>query len=380
VNVHRNVKVNPESIVGGVVDVSGVSYTLDVLLSVALSDTPLSAISFRPFNAATDDKSAMGSQVLQVSLSLLYKISAVRLNLPKQLCSNTDKSNVQKAMLELQRRFKGSDNVPVLDPIQDIGIKTADFLSMSSRHDDLLSRFGKCEFSRASNKDAAYELYCKKLALLEESRHYRKLVRESQAVLMKEELRRMKRVLRRLGFVSTEDVLEIKGKFSCELNTADELLLTEMFFEGVFNSLTSSQIVSLLSCFVHQEVSKDTTSTPRADLRDAYRQLLTVARSIVKAKVDAKIPCDEEEYVKTFNCSLMDATYSWSTGAKFIDICKMTEVFEGSLIRSIRRLEELLRQLSSAALSIGNTELRDKFEQGANSIRRGVVFAASLYL
>ena len=69
-----------------------------------------------------------------------------------------------------------------------------------------------------------------------------------------------------------------------------------------------------------------------------------------------------------------------STGAKFIDICKLTDTFEGSIIRVLRRLEELLRQLASASLAIGNAELKLMFEEGASKIRRGVVFAASLYL
>ena len=33
----------------------------------------------------------------------------------------------------------------------------------------------------------------------------------------------------------------------------DELLLTEMIFNGAFNDLTIEQCVSLLSCFVFQE-------------------------------------------------------------------------------------------------------------------------------
>jgi len=61
-------------------------------------------------------------------------------------------------------------------------------------------------------------------------------------------------------------------------------------------------------------------------------------------------------------------------------VCKLTDIFEGSIIRALRRLEELLRQLSSAAHAIGNSELKDMFEQGSGKIRRGVVFAASLYL
>ena len=42
----------------------------------------------------------------------------------------------------------------------------------------------------------------------------------------------------------------------------------------------------------------------------------------------------------------------------------MTDVFEGSLIRAFRRLEELLRQMAAAAKSIGNAELESKFCEG----------------
>ena len=72
--------------------------------------------------------------------------------------------------------------------------------------------------------------------------------------------------------------------------------------------------------------------------------------------------------------------YAWSSGSKFVEICKMTDIFEGNIIRVIRRLEELLRQLAAAATAIGNIELHHMFESGADNIRRGVVFAASLYI
>ena len=58
----------------------------------------------------------------------------------------------------------------------------------------------------------------------------------------------------------------------------------------------------------------------------------------------------------------------------------MTDVFEGSLIRAFRRLEELLRQMCSAAKSIGNTELENKFAECIVKIKRDIIFAASLYL
>jgi len=46
----------------------------------------------------------------------------------------------------------------------------------------------------------------------------------------------------------------------------------------------------------------------------------------------------------------------------------------------MRRLEELLRQLCSAANSIGNSELEEKFLTGIQKIKRDIVFSASLYL
>lgn len=62
-----------------------------------------------------------------------------------------------------------------------------------------------------------------------------------------------KRVLRRLGFVSSNDVIELKGRVACEITTANELVITELLFEGIFSKLTAEQTASLLSCFVFDE-------------------------------------------------------------------------------------------------------------------------------
>jgi len=58
----------------------------------------------------------------------------------------------------------------------------------------------------------------------------------------------------------------------------------------------------------------------------------------------------------------------------------MTEVYEGSLIRLFRRLEELLRQMAQAGKVMGSEELERKFEEALSKIRRDIVAAQSLYL
>jgi len=59
---------------------------------------------------------------------------------------------------------------------------------------------------------------------------------------------------------------------------------------------------------------------------------------------------------------------------------KMTDVYEGSLIRLFRRLEELLRQVAQAAKVMGSEDLEKKFEEALGMVRRDIVAAQSLYL
>lgn len=61
-------------------------------------------------------------------------------------------------------------------------------------------------------------------------------------------------------------------------------------------------------------------------------------------------------------------------------ISKMTDVYEGSLIRVFRRLEECLRQVAQAAKVMGSEEVESKFETALTKVRRDIVAAQSLYL
>jgi ATP-dependent RNA helicase DOB1 len=59
---------------------------------------------------------------------------------------------------------------------------------------------------------------------------------------------------------------------------------------------------------------------------------------------------------------------------------KMTDVYEGSLIRLFRRLEELLRQIAQASKMMGSEDLEKRFEIALTKVRRDLVAAQSLYL
>ena len=78
---------------------------------------------------------------------------------------------------------------------------------------------------------------------------------------------------------------------------------------------------------------------------------------------------------------MMEITYKWCEGAKFQEICEISEaIYEGSIIRCFRRLDELISQMVEASKIIGNNDLRDKFMESQKNLKRGIVFTASLYL
>merc|ERR1712025_1134853 len=232
-----------------------------------------------------------------------------------------------------------------------------------------------------SNKDLAGLLaqYKDKAAVESDLIAARATLRKSKSLLQMADLRCMKRVLRRLGYCTQADVIEVKGRIACELSSADELLLTEMMFNGLFNDLEPAQAASILSCFVCDERSNEMPKLT-GELSGPLRTMQDMAKRIATVSKEAKIEIDEELYVQKFKPFMMDIVFEWCKGASFLQLCKMTDIFEGSIIRSMRRLEELLRQMIQAAKNIGNTELENKFSESIKLMKRDIVFAASLYL
>lgn len=92
------------------------------------------------------------------------------------------------------------------------------------------------------------------------------------SLIQMNELAARKRVLRRLNFVSEHDVIELKGCVACEITSADELLLTELLFDGVFNRLSSEHTAALLSCFVFEERASEMPKLTK-ELSDGLRTL-----------------------------------------------------------------------------------------------------------
>jgi len=316
-------------------------------------------------------------QVMQFKLAQLDGLSQVRLVVPKDVRSKENRKSVGKSIREVARQFK--DGLPMLDPIENLKIEDSSFDTAVRRVVKLEEKLKASPMLSDPRLPELYAQYEKKVSMEEKASALGKQVKAQKGMIMKDELKGMRRALRRLQMTSEQDVVQVKGRIACELDAGDELLVTEMIVAGVFNDLTPQQAVALASCLVFEEKSEEAPKV-KPELEGPFRQLQEAARKIAKAWEDAKLDVDSEAYLNKFSPTIMDLVYEWCNGAKFADIMKMTEMFEGSIIRVIKRLEELLRQIASAAKSVGNEELEKKFNEGIGMIKRDIVFAASLYL
>lgn len=346
-----------------------------VVVDVLLHVTEDSAKADEPKPCKPGQKGNM--EVIPVLHSLISQISSLRVYYPNDLRPADNRRSVLKTIAEVKKRFpKGP---PLLNPITDMNIKSDEFKLVVDSIDKFEERLFAHPLHNSSDLEKIYERYTQKLKVQEDLKAVKTKLKEARSLLQMDELKHRKRVLRRMEYCTAADVIEFKGRVACELSSADELLLTEMIFNGIFNDITTAQSVALLSCFVCDEKSSE---TPKAteELSGPLRSMQDLARRIAKISTECKLNMDEESYVEKFKPFLMDVVLAWCKGASFLSVCRMTDIFEGSIIRCMRRLEELLRQLCQAAKTIGNTDLENKFSEGVRILKRDIVFAASLYL
>ncbi|KAH7061359.1 ATP-dependent RNA helicase DOB1 [Macrophomina phaseolina] len=355
------------------------SYVVDVLLQVANDVTfapqPNQDLPQGVRPPSPGEKGKM--EVVPVLLSCIDSIGHLRIFLPSDLKSSEQRNSVRKALEEVKKRFP--DGIAILDPIENMGITDESFKKLLRKIEVLESRLLSNPLHNSPRLPELYDQYAGKVELGNKIKEVKKQISNALSIMQLDELKCRKRVLRRLGFINEADVVQLKARVACEISTGDELVLSELLFNGFFNELTPEQCASALSCFIFEEKSNE-TPTLREELAKPFRDIQAQARIIAKVSQESKLAINEDEYVDGFKYQLMEVVFAWSKGATFADICKMTDVYEGSLIRLFRRLEELLRQIAQGAKVMGNSDLEQKFEKALEAIRRDLVAAQSLYL
>ncbi|CAH8867907.1 unnamed protein product [Trichobilharzia szidati] len=330
-----------------------------------------------PGSSSSADIQSTSPEIIPIKLDCIVGISAIRLVLPNDLRLKQAKQEVYGSIKNVEALMNGK--LPMLDPVKDMNITDPKFTEINEKVDAFQERLQHHWLHDDPRLPELLKVYEKKEEMRKRMDTLTTTLNSKVSLIQLEELSARKRILRRLNFVSEHDVVQLKGFVACEITSADELLLTELLFDGVFNRLSAEHTAALLSCFV---VSERTGKVPTLtkELADALHTLQDTARHIARVSNECRLTIDEENYVDSFKPHFMDLVDSWAKGATFSEICIMTDQFEGTIIRTLRMLEELLRQMANASRTIGSTALEKKFLEAIEKIKRDIVFAASLYL
>uniref|UniRef100_A0A673I212 Helicase SKI2W-like n=1 Tax=Sinocyclocheilus rhinocerous TaxID=307959 RepID=A0A673I212_9TELE len=279
---------------------------------------------------------------------------------------------ISTATQELLRLAEASPNgITTLDPVNDLHLKGVDVVEGVMRHRVLqgcLKDF-HCIHSPTFTEQ-------ERMSVQEELDKLLFLVSDQSLTLLPEYHQRIK-VLEALQYVDSTGAVQLKGRVACQISS-HELLLTELLFENTLSPLAPEESAALLSCLVftqNTQIDPHITNT----LQEGISQVLNVAQRIGELQRDCGIAQTAEDFVAQFKFGLTEVVYCWARGMPFSEIAQLTNVQEGTIVRCIQRLDEILKEVRQAARIVGDSVLGSKMERASLAIRRDIVFTASLY-
>ncbi|GAV52545.1 hypothetical protein ZYGR_0AG05360 [Zygosaccharomyces rouxii] len=190
-------------------------------------------------------------------------------------------------------------------------------------------------------------------------------------------------VLKDAGFIDQNHNVSLKGRVACEINSGYELVITELILDNFLGDFEPEEIVALLSAFVYEGRTREEeppVATPR--LARGKKRIEEIYSHMLEVVVNHQIPLTQEEaeFLEKKRFAMMNVVYEWARGLSFKEIMEISVEAEGTVVRVITWLDEICREVKTASIIIGNSNLHMKMSQAQELIKRDIVFAASLYL
>ena len=257
-------------------------YRADVMLCCVAGDKTVT-----PCSSYSNEGSMI---VVPVSLPSLSEVSTLRIQIPNNLKDPEAKRSIKSTLKALLAKYP-RHQLPQMDPLVDFNVGKDD----NSRLKGILSEEKAVEeglqaYEAKYGEDITNKL--KKAAELQSiARKKEEEASQSPLKTFKEEFRQRKEVLRKLGHIDESDTVTLKGRAASQIDTGDELLVTELMFDGTFGALDEHELASLLSCMVPVENSQGCPKLPLR-LSNALLRLKQVASHIFDVSKECDLDMD----------------------------------------------------------------------------------------
>ncbi|KAI0652358.1 antiviral helicase [Trametes meyenii] len=284
------------------------------------------------------------------------------------------KSHINAAISALQDVLGGWPKLESVPEVDWSRLRALEFQELLRARNELVPRMNSFACTACPNFEEHYAYIHSKKMLEANIADLKQMISDQNLELIPDYEQRIE-VLKELKFIDDNSTVLLKGRVACEINSANELVLTELILENTLAAYEPEEVVALLSCFVFQEKT-DVEPVVPPKLQEGLAALNALAERVERVQDRHKVPGEE---FRTLKPGLVEVVYEWAKGMPFEQITDLTDVAEGTIVRVITRLDETCREVRDAARVIGDAELFKKMEEAQIKIRRDIVFAASLY-
>jgi antiviral helicase SKI2 len=309
-----------------------------------------------------------------LSPSNLILITTARIRVPLELGNTsiyrpTDLDSIQDELIRFLKQHNGPFTEIDIPHFRSIDV---DEKKLNRLH--LMSQLSHFACRRCPDLLEHFTIYHRRRLLTEQLAESQFRLSDNSLLLLPEYHARVA-LLKTLGYVDVAGNVQLKGRVACELNTVDELVITELLFDNAFAAMEPAEIVALLSALVFQERHIDEPQLT-GKLKDGFLHLQGVAKRLRELQLDHGVDVGETRV----HPGLIEVVYQWALGTPFTELILLTDVLEGAIVRCIVRLDETCRELRGAARIMGDPLLYRKMEEASTMIKRDICFASSLYL
>ncbi|EAR99293.2 DEAD/DEAH-box helicase family protein (macronuclear) [Tetrahymena thermophila SB210] len=200
------------------------------------------------------------------------------------------------------------------------------------------------------------------------------------------------KILKRFGYVDLVNKPTFKARIAKEIQN---IYVTEVIFQESLESLEECDIAALLSGFVCQAKSKSAVKYDPIDdfspfypnydnFMESYLEIIQSVKAVISYECQfGVIQCgNEDDYMfdQVYIRDLIEVVYQWMNGMDFQNICEMTSIQEGAIVRSFLRLENLLKNVRNGYIIMGNYAMGVKLDRCMEMLKKDIIFSKSLYL
>jgi superfamily II RNA helicase len=201
-------------------------------------------------------------------------------------------------------------------------------------------------------------------------------------LLEEEEYIRSNDELRNKNILFENKQITTKGIIAMGINECNELLFTEMIYQGFLDNLEFPEIVAVISCFINE---RDQSSG------DRYISNLKISNSVIN--ILNKLKLLSEDFIKKedklqlyigsdYNLYLdfIEPSYVWAKGESINEVYKYTSIYDGNFVKAIMRINNICENLMDICKNIERYDICSKLENYDKILIRDITSINSLYV